>query len=150
MLRIEAHVTNDSTGRPGASSRVTLVTSGRSHELPVGQKPDGRGLAANGGELLCLALGTCFCNDLYREAAPREIRIERVEVSVRSTFGGAGDPAASLGYGVRVRAGAPPEAIRALIEHTDRVAEVHNTLRRGMAVTLDWVEVEASDTRDSG
>ena len=31
-------------------------------------KSPGRGSAVNGGEFLVLALATCYCNDLYREA----------------------------------------------------------------------------------
>jgi hypothetical protein len=34
---------------------------------------DGGGSSANGGELLCLALATCYCNDVYREAKKRGI-----------------------------------------------------------------------------
>jgi len=36
-----------------------------------------------------------------------------------------------------VWAAAPQAAIRDLIEHTDRVAEIHNTLRLGLPVALE-------------
>ena len=49
--------------------RVTLTTAGNSHSLEVAPRSSGFGSSANGGELLCLALATCYCNDLYREAA---------------------------------------------------------------------------------
>jgi uncharacterized OsmC-like protein len=30
---------------------------------------------------LFLALASCYCNDIYREAAKRNIKVERVEVN---------------------------------------------------------------------
>lgn len=116
--------------------QVTLATNGQSQTLAIAPKPSGFGSSANGGELLALALATCYCNDIYREAAARGITVTGVEVEVDAQFGGAGEPARQIRYRAKVTADAPEEAIRELIEHTDRVAEVHNTLRSGMAVEL--------------
>ena len=116
--------------------QVTLTTNGQSQTLAIAPKPSGFGSSANGGELLALALATCYCNDVYREAAARGITVTGVEVEVDAQFGGAGEPARQIRYRAKVTADAPEEAIRELIEHTDRVAEVHNTLRSGMAVEL--------------
>jgi organic hydroperoxide reductase OsmC/OhrA len=44
------------------------------------------GSSINGGELLFAALATCFCNDLYREAAQRGINVQDVDVEVTETF----------------------------------------------------------------
>ncbi|HEX5830948.1 MAG TPA: OsmC family protein [Gemmatimonadaceae bacterium] len=99
-------------------------------------KPDGGGSGINGGELLCLALATCYCNDLYREAARRGLRLTGVEVDVVSEFGAAGEPARRIAYSAHVHSDAPAAEIEALLQHTDRVAEVHNTLRAGIAVEL--------------
>lgn len=117
--------------------QVTLETNGQSRPLAIPSKSGGFGSSANGGELLALALATCYCNDLYREAAARGIKVEGVEVEVETQFGGAGEPARQIRYRTKVTADAPEEAIRELIEHTDRVAEVHNTLRGGIAVELE-------------
>lgn len=141
LLEIRAHVTIGSRAEHENECRVSVATNDRTHDLTLEQKPDGRGLATNGGELLCLALATCFCNDLYREAGPRGITVDRVDVMVQSVFGAAGEPARSIAYRVYVAADAAPAAIRALVEHTDSMAEVHNTLRQGMPVTLTAVEV---------
>lgn len=122
---------------------VVLTTDGRSHALAVASRDSGFGSAANGGELLCLALATCFCNDVYREAQQRSIDVVRVKVHAEGQFGRAGEPASRLAYRVHVAARAPETAIRALILHTDGVAEVHNTLRRGMAVVLEAFEAES-------
>ena len=120
--------------------RVTLSTGGNSHALSIAPRVSGLGSSANGGELLCLALATCYCNDLYREAAKRSLRVLGVEVQASADFGAEGQAASRLSYRVAVQAEAPEHAIRELIEHTDTVAEVHNTLRLGIAVELESFE----------
>lgn len=117
--------------------QVTLTTSGRSHTLDVRPRPSGPGSSANGGELLCLAMATCYCNDIYREAAKRGIEVTEVEVEASAEFGAEGAAAKRLSYRVVVRANAPEASIRELITHTDKVAEVQNTLRLGLPVTLE-------------
>jgi organic hydroperoxide reductase OsmC/OhrA len=117
--------------------QVTLTTGGTSHSLEVAPRSTGYGSSANGGELLCLALATCYCNDLYREAAKRSIEVLGVEVRANAEFSAEGLPANRLSYRVSVRADAAESAIRELILHTDSVAEVHNTLRLGIPVALE-------------
>ena len=133
-MKVEAAVAN-----VAGHHAVVLSTDGREHAIDVAPRATG-GSSANGGELLCLALATCFCNDVYREAQPRGIDVVRVEVRAFAEFGGPGEAATRLGYCVRVEARAAEEAIRALIVHTDAVAEVHNTLRRGLPVVLESYE----------
>ena len=123
--------------------RVTLSTAGKSHSLAVPPRGSGSGSSANGGELLCLALATCFCNDIYREASKRLIEVVGVEVQANAEFGGEGQPARRLSYSVSVLAKASEAAIRDLITHTDKVAEVHNTLRLGIPVVLEAYKAEA-------
>jgi organic hydroperoxide reductase OsmC/OhrA len=120
---------------------VTLATGDSEHALSIASKPTGRGSATNGGELLFLALATCYCNDLFREADLRGIVVDEVEVEVAGDFGAPGAPARNVTYRVRVTAQASDAEIRALITHTDAVAEVHNTLRAGIPVTLTAVGV---------
>jgi len=115
---------------------VTLSTDGRQSSLTVPAKSEGAGSSINGGELLCLALATCYCNDLYREAAQRGLRLKGVEVEVVAEFGGTGEPARRITYTARINSDAPEAEIEALLRHTDQVAEVHNTLRAGIAVEL--------------
>jgi organic hydroperoxide reductase OsmC/OhrA len=143
MAEIRARVECEPTAPRSEQLRVTVATEQHEHRLHIQQKPDGRGLETNGGELLCLALATCFCNDVYREAALRSIVVDRVEVQVNATFGEPGEAAKALSYHARVAAQAPEGEIRALVEHTDRVSEVQNTLRRGFSVSLTGVEVES-------
>jgi organic hydroperoxide reductase OsmC/OhrA len=115
---------------------VMLETNGNAHSLEIATRASGFGCIANGGELLCLAMATCYCNDIYREAAKRAIEVIRVDVEARAEFGEPGEPASQLSYSVSVFSRAPEQAILDLIMHTDRVAEVQNTLRQGMPVQL--------------
>jgi hypothetical protein len=51
-------------------------------------------------------------------------------------FGAEGEPGTNFQYKVFVDSMAPVEEIEALIKHTDQIAEVHNTLRKGLNVVL--------------
>ena len=136
-MRISARVENSHNNH-----QVTLRTNDQSHSLVIPPKPIGFGSSTNGGEILFLALATCYCNDIYREAGKRGIMVGRVEVEVEGECGAEGAPAQNVTYRAKVAAKAPPEVIQDLMHHTDRVAEAQNTLRRATAVTLSHVEVE--------
>ena len=135
MMKIRAHI-QSSRGQ----NLITLTTDAQAHSIQIPPKATGFGSTANGGELLFLALATCYCNDIYREAAKRGINVVRVEVEVAGEFGAEGEPARSVTYGAKVWAHAPDDAIRELMAHTDQVAEVQNTLRTGAPVTLRRLE----------
>lgn len=120
---------------------VTLRTNDNEHSLVIPPKSTGFGSSANGGELLFLALATCYCNDIYREAGKLGIKIERVEVEVAGEFGAEGEPAKNVSYRAKVTAQAGEEQIRELMSHTDRVAEIQNTLRVETPVSLSGIEV---------
>jgi len=94
------------------------------------------GLGFNGGELLLLAIGGCYCNDLFREAAKLGMVIKSVQVDVQADWGGDPVRAQNVTYSTRIEAEASVTAILALIEQTDRVAEIPNSLRYGTAVKL--------------
>jgi organic hydroperoxide reductase OsmC/OhrA len=115
------------------------------HELNIPPAGSGHGSSINGGQLLCLAAATCYCNDIYREAKQRGIEVLRVNVDVEAEFGGPGEPAKSMVYRARVAARAGEQAIRDLMVHTDKVAEIQNTLRRGMDVRFEPAEVIVED-----
>lgn len=129
----------------GVSSRegehqVTLRTNENIQSIVIPPKSTGFGSSVNGGELLFLALATCYCNDLYREAGKKGIKVQQVEVEVDGDFGGEGDSATNVTYRAKVTAQASEEDIRALIEQTDRLTEIQNTLRRGTPVVLTGIE----------
>jgi len=118
------------------SHTVTLATNGRKHSLFIPPKSEGFGSSANGGELLFLALATCYCNDLYREARKRSIEIHSVRVEVTGEFGAEGEGARDLSYSASVEGSASQDDLLALMRHTDTVAEIQNTLRSSVRVNL--------------
>ena len=135
-MKIVAYVDNSKD-----QHHVTLTTNDNSHSIAIPPKSSGFGSSANGGELLFLALATCYCNDIHREAAKRNIQVEKVEVEVSGDFGAEGEPARNVSYKAKVHAKGSEEEIRALMEHTDTVAEIQNTLRTVVDVKLSGVEV---------
>jgi organic hydroperoxide reductase OsmC/OhrA len=134
-MKVTARVRNER-----GSHEITLATNGKPHTIRIPPNDSGLGSKANGGELLFLALATCYCNDIYREAASRQVQVNLVEVEVSGEFGGPGEPARNVTYRARVTAQASEQEIRDLMIHTDQVAEVHNSLRQGTQVTLRHVE----------
>jgi len=86
--------------------------------------------------MLFLALATCYCNDLYREAAKAGIAIDSVEVTVEGDFGAAGEPARSIQYSARAESSADPERVRELLRYTDGVAEIQKTVRSGCEISF--------------
>ena len=76
-MEISARITNSD----GAQS-VTVRTADRTQSISIPPKDGGNGSSVNGGELLFLALATCYCNDLYREANKRGIDVSGVDVEV--------------------------------------------------------------------
>ena len=135
-MEISAQVRNGPNGH-----EVDVCTSGVMQPLAVAGKASGRGSAINGGELLMAALATCYCNDLYREAERLGIAISGCEVVASARFDGVGFAAESVTYAARVESSAPAEQVEHLLSETDRLAEIHNTLRNGCPVRrVAWQE----------
>lgn len=128
--RLDAHTAEIATG--DAAARAVAIPP----------KDGSPGSSASGGELLLLALATCYGNDVFREAALRGVPVDAVEVTAEADFPAAGAPAADVRYAVRVTSSAPEEAVRELLADTDRVAEIQATVRRPIPVELVSVEVE--------
>lgn len=115
---------------------VEVSTLGTHRTLEIPGKATGGGSAVNGGEFLMLALATCYCNDLYREAQRLGIKIEAVEVEASADFPDRGLAATNVTYRARVQSAEPAARIAQLLQETDAVAEVHNTLRAQVPVQL--------------
>ena len=130
-MKFSARVQNDPM-----EHQVTLKVGDKEQSLAIAPKPTG-GSSVSGGELLFLALATCYCNDIYREAAKRDIKVESVEVEVGGDFAAEGKPGSNIVYRAKVNANASEEEIRELLKHTDTVAEIQNTLRVGTPVKLE-------------
>ncbi len=148
----ENYVKMSAAVRSTASRHEVVLSTGKSEQsLPVPPKPSGQGSSVSGGEFLMLALATCYCNDLYREAARLGISIESVEVEASAEFPGIGLAATNIAYRAKVSSPAAPAEIAELLRVTDAVAEIHNTVRAGVPVALkqSWamVAVVASHAR---
>jgi uncharacterized OsmC-like protein len=112
------------------------------HSLVIDRSPGdgGQGMGFNGGQLLLLALGACYANDVFREADKRDVEVLGVRVVVECDW--AGDPprAQDVRFSTRVEAAADEDEIMELIRHVDDIAEIHNTLRNGVDVELAEAE----------
>ena len=133
-MRITGSVRNTAGGH-----HATVSTAGVAQDVPVRAKSSGRGSGVNGGDFLMLALATCYCNDLFREAARIGIPLDSVEVEAEADFGGIGLAATNIRYRARVESSAPAPDIEELLRQTDAVAEIQNTVRAGVGVSrVPW------------
>ena len=130
-MQISACVRNS-----GQAHGVSVSTAGIARQIAVPAKSEGRGSSVNGGEFLILALATCYCNDIYREAARLGIAVTAVEVEATAEFRAPGLAATSIEYKARVASPAASDQIERLLRETDAVAEVQNTVRAGVSVKL--------------
>jgi len=120
---------------PG-THEVAVRTGASTQSLRIPPKPAGKGSAVSGGEFLMLALATCYCNDLYREAERLGVLLASVEVEASAQFPGIGLAATNIRYRATVSSPASASAVAELLRQTDAVAEVHNTVRAGVPVEL--------------
>ena len=120
------------------------VSAGRQPTaIAVAPKASGFGSSVSGGEMLLAALATCYCNDLYREAGKMGIEVLSVDVDCSAEFPKEGEPASEVTYSTRIRAKASEAQIRELAMQADRMAEIQNTVRAAIPVSLGTVEARA-------
>jgi putative redox protein len=131
-----------------AGNSLAVGSSGpRTVTIDRPREAGGLGLGFNGGELLLLAIGGCYSNDLYREAAKRGVPVNCVQVEVQADWGGQPVRAQNVSFSVAVEAEAAEADILDLIRETDRVAEIPNSLRLGTEVKLAAVEAVSRAAR---
>ena len=130
-MNITAHVVNRQT-----THTVQLKSGEREHNLTMQPKPDGSGSMITAGELLMMALATCYCNDLYREARKRGLDISGVDVEVMGEYTGEGQPVESIRYRATAWSPSAKEKVFEVMTHTDTVTEIQNTLRRAAEIVL--------------
>jgi uncharacterized OsmC-like protein len=137
MVKIFANIQNSKDNHS-----VLLGTGSSEHSITIPSKTSGFGSSANGAEMLFLALATCYCNDIYREAQARNILVTSLTVEVQGEFDGiSGHSLENIVYSATVEADASEEAILELMRHTDNVAEIQNTLRQ--ANTIELAQIKA-------
>jgi uncharacterized OsmC-like protein len=91
------------------------------------------GPAANGAQLLHLAVAMCVLNDSYREAERRGVELHGVAVEVDGSFD-AEWRSTGIDYSVELDSSAAPEELARLIAVVDEVAEIPRALRTGAVV----------------
>jgi uncharacterized OsmC-like protein len=126
---------------------ATAVGWARGHTVIIDRLPEGGGrdLGFNGAELLHLAVAGCVSNDLFREARTMGLELTRVAIQASGEFTGTSQVSGGIRYSVEVWGNAPADALRALVERVDRIAEIPNSLRRGTAVHLSEARVHGAD-----
>ena len=118
-------------------TRAAVGRSG-SHSV-IADRPEGRfggmGLGFNGGELLALAIGGCFCNDMQAIADQMGLAIADLRVSVTIDF--TGNPVrasdALMSVDCKLADGSDPDE---LIERAKADTTIGNSLRDGIPVRI--------------
>ncbi|MFZ1950901.1 MAG: OsmC family protein [Pseudolabrys sp.] len=109
------------------------------HTIVV-DRPDGKaggmGLGFNGGQLLGLAIGGCFCNDLHYVAHDMGIRLASIEVDVTVTFAGNPLIAKNATMRVAVMAADKDADVSGIIRRAQDVSAVSNSIKRGIPVQV--------------
>jgi organic hydroperoxide reductase OsmC/OhrA len=108
------------------------------HTIVV-DRPEGRaggqGLGFNGAQLLGLAIGGCFCNDLRYAAHEQGIELGNVSVSVTVELGG--EPLLVTAARLHVRCAlADGSDSSSLIENAKANSTVANSLKGGIPVSF--------------
>ena len=118
-------------------TRAAVGISG-SHSV-IADRPSGKaggmGLGFNGGELLALSIGGCFCNDL--QAITDEMGLEIADLRVTVTIDFGGQPSRATGALLEAECtltdGSDPAR---LIERAKQVTTIGNSLIAGVPVEI--------------
>jgi len=128
-VTVELRNVEDSGAAVGWAGGHTVVV-----DRPPG-KAGGQGLGFNGAQLLGLAVGGCFCNDLRYAAEALGVRLKSLAVTVTVELGG--EPllatGATLAVSCETADNSDPGAV---IERAKAICTVANSLRAGMTVSF--------------
>jgi len=99
-------------------------------------KAGGKGLGFNGGQLLGLAIGGCFANDLQYVAHEMGVALSSIEIDVSVSL--EGDPllATRATMQVRVTADKKQADLSVLVKRAEERSTVSNSIRRGVSVDV--------------
>ena len=109
------------------------------HTIVV-DRPDGTaggmGLGFNGGQMLALAIGGCFCNDLQYVAHEMGAGLKSITVNVTVTFEGKPLLATRATMRVAVTAIDARSDVDSVIQRAKEISSVSNSVRRGIPVDI--------------
>ena len=124
-------------------TRAAVGRAGAHHVIadrPEG-KAGGMGLGFNGGELLALAVGGCFCNDVQAIADEIGVIVADLKVTVSIDFDGTPSRATNVRMEVVCKLEDSVDS-SALIERAKRLTTIGNSVRAGIPL-----EIEATNGR---
>ena len=105
----------------------------------VADRPDGKaggmGLGFNGGELLALAIGGCFCNNMQAIADEIGVSIADLRVSVEIDFDGSPSRAIAARMNIECSLADGSDPVP-LVERAKRLTTIGNSLRSGFPVSI--------------
>lgn len=103
-------------------------------------KVGGLGLGFNGAQLLALAIGGCFCNDLRYVAEEMGVKVGNIAVTVTVNLEGTPLLATSATMTVSCETldGSDP---RKIIDKAGAITAVSNSLRQGVPVAIEMARV---------
>ena len=126
----------------------TAVGWAEAHTIVV-DRPDGKaggqGLGFNGGQLLGLAIGGCFCKDLQYVAHDMGVRLASIQVDVTVAFEGNPLLATRAMMRVDVTTFDQDADVDGLIARAQKISTVSNSIKRGIPVEM--VANEQASTR---
>lgn len=104
-------------------------------------KAGGLGLGFNGAQLLALAIGGCFCNDLRYVAEEMGVELGKITVSVTVNLEGKPLLAISATMTVSCEAldGSDP---RKIIDRAKAITAVSSSLRQGVPVAIEMADAD--------
>lgn len=119
-------------------TRAAVGVSG-GHSI-IADRPSGKfggmGLGFDGGELLAMSIGGCFCNDMQALADQANLSILDLRVSVTIDFDG--QPSRATGARMNVECtladGSDPSE---LIERAKALTTIGNSIRAGVPLDID-------------
>jgi organic hydroperoxide reductase OsmC/OhrA len=126
---ITYHSIPDTEAAIGVAGRHSVVA-----DRPEGVA-GGQGLGFNGGQLLALALGGCFANDLRAIAHERGVKLGRLSITVTLEFGGTPRvvQSARMVPVCETLDGSDPQA---LIDRAREISVIRNSVQAGFEVAL--------------
>ena len=110
-----------------------------SHTLVIDRaegKAGGMGLGFNGGQMIALAIGGCFCNDLRYMAESMGIELEDVAVDVSIELDGTPLVVRSATIQAHVTSADTSADLSELLRRTEADSTVSNSVRAGFPVRV--------------
>jgi len=99
-------------------------------------KAGGMGLGFNGGQMIALSIGGCFCNDLRYMAEAMQVDLDEIAVDVSIELEGKPMLVTSATLSVRVTSPDANADMAELIRRTEGDSTVTNSVRRGFPVKV--------------